>query len=140
MSFLKGDALGAPVPGYTRKFENAKKTLMSLDKLLNQYGAAHKDPRNKFFHKLGIPMIIVSIIALLISGGAAWAWWVFGIGWAFQFVGHAFERTWPEFMKNPIFLLIGPLYFVREIRRRKQAPEKTTSPRYASRARDSAQS
>lgn len=100
---------------------------MSLEKLLEQYGAAHKDPRNKLFHKLGIPMITISIVALLLTQGAAWAWWVFGVGWLFQFVGHAFERTWPEFMKNPIFLFVGPIYFVRELRRRKQ-PSKTTLP------------
>jgi len=88
----------------------------SLDRLFEQYAAAHQDPRNTLCHRIGIPLIAVSLVALVsTSGGAPWAWWVFGIGWAFQFMGHAFERTWPEFMKNPIFLVIGPLYFVREL-------------------------
>ncbi len=91
---------------------------MSLESLMNQYARAHSDPRNKFCHKVGIPLIIVSIIALFVTQGAAWAWWVFGVGWVFQFIGHAFERTWPEFMKNPIFLFVGPLYFAREISRK----------------------
>jgi len=92
---------------------------MKLEALLDQYGAAHQDPRNKFCHKVGIPLIIVSIIGLFVTWGATWAWVLFGLGWVFQFVGHAFERTWPEFMRNPIFLFVGPLYFVRELRRRR---------------------
>ena len=89
---------------------------MNLDELYDQYGKAHSDHRNKICHKIGIPMIVVSIVALVVTTGAAWAWWLFGIGWGFQFVGHAFERTWPEFMKNPVFIIVGPLYFVRELR------------------------
>jgi uncharacterized membrane protein YGL010W len=98
--------------------------MTSLQNLLDQYGKAHRDPRNKICHKIGIPLIIVSLIALLIQGwNLEWAWWAFGIGWAFQFVGHAFERTWPEFMRNPIFLVIGPIYFVNEISKKfKRAP------------------
>lgn len=88
----------------------------SLDRYFEQYAQAHRDPRNKLCHRIGIPLIVISLVALFgTAGEAAWAWWIFGIGWAFQFVGHAFERTWPEFMKNPIFLVIGPLYFVREL-------------------------
>lgn len=100
---------------------------MGLQELYAQYGKAHQDPRNKLCHKIGIPMIVVAIVGLLVTGGAAWAWWLFGIGWAFQFVGHAFERTWPEFMKNPVFLIVGPLYFVRELRRKWSAKSSTGS-------------
>lgn len=86
---------------------------------LNQYGQAHRDPRNKFCHKIGIPLIILSLIGLIIYGVESyWSWGLFTLGWIFQFVGHAYERTWPEFMKNPIFLLIGPLYFVQEVRKK----------------------
>jgi uncharacterized membrane protein YGL010W len=94
---------------------------MNLDALMKQYAQAHTDPRNKLCHKIGIPLIVVSIVALMASMGAAWAWWLFAIGWGFQFVGHAFERTWPEFIKNPVFLIVGPLYFIREMRRRNKA-------------------
>jgi uncharacterized membrane protein YGL010W len=88
----------------------------SLERLFDQYAGAHQDPRNKLCHRVGIPLIAISVVVLLASAGeASWAWWLFGVGWAFQFVGHTFERTWPEFMKNPVFLLIGPLYFVREL-------------------------
>jgi len=98
--------------------------MSQLQELFDQYGKAHSDSRNKICHKIGIPLIIVSLIALITQGwGTEWAWWMFGIGWAFQFIGHAFERTWPEFMKNPIFLAIGPLYFVNEIIKKfKRAP------------------
>lgn len=94
---------------------------MNLDPLLDQYGHAHRHPINKLCHKIGIPMILISLIALAVTWGDAWAWWLFGVGWVFQFIGHAFERTWPEFMKNPVFLFVGPVYFVRELRRRKAA-------------------
>jgi len=32
---------------------------------------------------------------------------LFIVGWVLQFVGHAFEHTWPEFFHDPRFLLVG---------------------------------
>ena len=39
----------------------------------------------------------------------------FILGWAFQFVGHRFEGNKPKFLENLIYLLVGPLYFLREL-------------------------
>lgn len=39
----------------------------------------------------------------------------FILGWVFQLVGHRFEGTKPKFLENMVYLLIGPLYFFREL-------------------------
>jgi uncharacterized membrane protein YGL010W len=39
---------------------------------------------------------------------------LFGGGWAFQFVGHAFEGRKPAFVDDLVGLLIGPLFLVAE--------------------------
>jgi uncharacterized membrane protein YGL010W len=38
---------------------------------------------------------------------------LFIAGWIFQFVGHAIEGNQPAFFKNPVYLLVGPLWLVR---------------------------
>ncbi|MGD0053785.1 MAG: Mpo1-like protein [Vulcanimicrobiaceae bacterium] len=37
----------------------------SVDTLFAQYGAYHKDPRNRLCHEIGIPLIVLSIQALV---------------------------------------------------------------------------
>ena len=39
----------------------------------------------------------------------------FVIGWIIQFIGHAFERQPPEFVRSPINLLLGPLFVLNEV-------------------------
>jgi uncharacterized membrane protein YGL010W len=39
----------------------------------------------------------------------------FVIGWIIQFVGHAFERQPPEFVRSPLNLLLGPLFVLNEV-------------------------
>jgi uncharacterized membrane protein YGL010W len=91
---------------------------MNLQPYFDQYEKAHLHRGNRLCHGIGIPMIIISLGVLVFSTHAQVGWYLFGIGWAFQFVGHALERTWPEFMKNPVYLLIGPLYFAHKLRSR----------------------
>ena len=71
---------------------------------IEEYAESHQHPVNKLTHKIGIPMIAVSLplflVAIFVSG-----FWVvpvalFVVGWIFQFVGHAFERKPPEFFKD----------------------------------------
>jgi len=38
---------------------------------------------------------------------------LFIAGWILQFVGHAIEGNQPAFFRNPIYLLIGPLWLAR---------------------------
>ncbi len=84
---------------------------MKLQEYFLTYEQAHKHPGNRLLHFLGIPSIIISLILIVFTPYSAEGWALFAVGWVFQFAGHALERTWPEFMKNPIYLLIGPLYF-----------------------------
>jgi len=91
----------------------------TLQNYFKQYEASHQHKLNRLFHALGIPLIVISLLAMIFMPAQriflSFAWVAFILGWIFQFVGHAFERSWPEFMRNPIFLLIGPLYFLNKI-------------------------
>src|SRR5688572_27129898 len=42
-----------------------------------------------------------------------WALVLFIVGWILQFVGHAIEGNQPAFFRNPVYLLIGPLWLLR---------------------------
>ena len=135
--------------------------MTSGNRLFSEYGAYHRDRRNLICHEIGIPLIVLAIIALLrlvtLSGPnvhlnlaepavlatsvyylllgrevrtaavvavaglivlyliAAYVWWPYAIGafaagWAFQFVGHAYEGKAPAFLTNLLHLLVGPLW------------------------------
>ena len=78
-----------------------------------QYASSHQNAVNRACHTLGIPMIALSFFVagagFLLPGyhlkriGLG----MFIVGWILQFVGHAAERTWPEFFHDPRFLLVG---------------------------------
>ena len=76
-----------------------------------EYSKSHQHPTNRLCHTLGIPMIAVSVLlvlpALVIPGVWQVALALFVVGWIFQFVGHAFERKPPEFLKDWRFLFVG---------------------------------
>jgi uncharacterized membrane protein YGL010W len=38
---------------------------------------------------------------------------LFVVGWIFQFIGHWIEGNQPAFFRNPVYLIIGPLWIVR---------------------------
>jgi uncharacterized membrane protein YGL010W len=78
---------------------------------MEEYKAKHRHPLNRLTHSIGIPMIVLSLPVLFFS----WKWAVvlFVVGWIFQFVGHAIEGNQPAFFRNPIYLLIGPLWILR---------------------------
>lgn len=79
---------------------------------LERYQADHTHPINHLTHAIGIPMIVVSLGVLFFN----WKWGVglFVVGWIFQFIGHIFEGKPPSFFKNPVFLLIGPMWVVQK--------------------------
>lgn len=83
---------------------------MSQD-FLSNYKAKHQHPLNKLCHSIGIPMIVVSLPLFLFDW--RWALGLFIVGWILQFVGHAIEGNQPAFFRNPIYLLVGPLWLVR---------------------------
>ena len=59
----------------------------------------------------GIPMIALSVILALVLFFVPEFWPVpvtlFVVGWALQFIGHAFEGKPPEFFKDWRFLFVG---------------------------------
>ena len=81
------------------------------ESLLQNYKAKHKHPLNKLCHSVGIPMIVISLPLFLFSW--RWALTLFVLGWILQFIGHAIEGNQPAFFKNPVYLLVGPLWLLR---------------------------
>ncbi len=78
---------------------------------MEDYKAKHRHPLNRLTHSIGIPMIVVSLPLFFFSW--RWALALFVVGWILQFVGHWIEGNQPAFFRNPVFLLIGPLWIVR---------------------------
>ena len=94
----------------------------SWDVWIAQYAQSHTHPVNRFCHTLGIPLIALSVpmFALLFF---APTWWplpvaMFVVGWAFQFVGHAFEGKPPEFFQDWRFLFVGLRWWIAKVRGR----------------------
>ena len=80
---------------------------------IEEYKAKHRHPLNKLTHSIGIPAIVVSLP--LFFWDWRWALALFVVGWVFQFVGHAIEGNQPAFFKNPMYLLVGPMWLVRRV-------------------------
>jgi uncharacterized membrane protein YGL010W len=63
-------------------------------------------------------LVIAAFIVSLVSPAIVWlmAAALFGVGWAFQLIGHAyFEHRRPAFMDNPAHMLIGPMFMVAKL-------------------------
>ena len=78
---------------------------------MEDYKAKHRHPLNRLTHNVGIPMIVVSLPLFFFNW--RWALALFVVGWILQFVGHAIEGNQPAFFRNPVYLLIGPLWLAR---------------------------
>ena len=94
----------------------------SWDEWIAEYAKSHQHPANRICHTVGIPMIALSVI-LFVIGFAAREVWIaaaaaFVIGWVFQFVGHAYERKPPEFLKDWRFLFVGLRWWLAKLRGR----------------------
>jgi len=80
---------------------------------MERYKRDHQHPVNKVTHAFGIPMIVISLPLFF------WDWrWALGLfigGWILQFIGHYFEGNPPSFLKNPVFLLVGPWWIVKRL-------------------------
>lgn len=79
--------------------------------LIENYRAKHRHPLNKLCHSIGIPMIVISLPLFFLNW--PWALALFIVGWILQFVGHAIEGNQPAFFRNPIYLLVGPLWLLK---------------------------
>ena len=94
----------------------------SSDEWIAQYATSHQHPINRFCHTIGIPLIAISIgwlaVAWMASGPLLVPVTLFVIGWALQFIGHAFEGKSPEFFHDWRFLFVGLRWWVAKIRGR----------------------
>jgi uncharacterized membrane protein YGL010W len=94
----------------------------SWDTWIAEYSLSHQHPKNRLCHTIGIPLIVASlplfVAAAFISGLWKLPTTLFVIGWVFQFVGHAYERKPPEFMKDWRFLFVGVRWWVAKLRGR----------------------
>jgi uncharacterized membrane protein YGL010W len=80
---------------------------------VESYKEKHQHPLNRLTHSIGIPMIVVSLPLFFFYW--RWALALFVVGWILQFVGHAIEGNQPAFFRNPVYLLVGPLWLVRRV-------------------------
>ncbi len=84
-----------------------------MPSFVDNYQRSHTHPVNRALHSIGIPMIVVSL------GVVFWSWKIalglFIVGWILQFIGHAFEGKPPAFFKNPVYLLVGPVWVVKKL-------------------------
>ncbi len=92
----------------------------SMDEWIEAYEQGHRHPMNRLTHLFGIPMIALSILLIPVWFLAPPPWkhlpWVlFTVGWAFQFIGHAFEGRPPEFFRDWRFLFVGLRWWFRAI-------------------------
>lgn len=76
-----------------------------------EYSESHQNKINQVTHKIGIPMIAVSLLLIPVCFFVAGLWRIalalFVVGWIFQFVGHYFEGKPPEFLRDWRFLFVG---------------------------------
>lgn len=79
---------------------------------VEKYKRDHQHPINKLLHSVGIPVIVISLPLAFYSW--EWALALFVFGWVLQFIGHWFEGVKPSFLSNPIFLLVGPIWWVKK--------------------------
>ena len=97
----------------------------SVNRWIDRYRADHNHPLNHLTHFIGIPAIVVSLVVVFFD----WKWGVglFVGGWIPQFVGHGIEGNKPSFMKDPRFLLVGPLFIIQEGFRKLTGKSRPTS-------------
>ena len=92
----------------------------SWEDWISEYAESHQHPKNRLCHSLGIPMIALSLPIMLM--GIIWitSLWIglglFVLGWALQFVGHAYEGKPPEFMKDWRFLFVGLRWWIAKVK------------------------
>ena len=83
-------------------------------RLMEKYELAHQDPRNQACHAIGIPMIAASLPISATLVGLPLGASMFTVGWGFQFLGHWFEGTDPEFLSDKRSLVIGLIWWLKK--------------------------
>jgi uncharacterized membrane protein YGL010W len=87
----------------------------SWSRLVEKYEADHQNPVNRACHSVGIPLIAASLPVAATVVGLPLAVPMFGLGWTFQLVGHAFEGKKPSFVDDRRQLLVGLLWWSKKV-------------------------
>jgi hypothetical protein len=79
-----------------------------------QYDHEHHSIWNKVLHAIGIPLIFVGVVLLVMLH------WQLGLasfvgGWVLLLLGHRIEGNNPAFFQGPIYLLVGPIWILKEL-------------------------
>lgn len=94
----------------------------SWEDWVQEYAQSHQHPMNQRCHVVGIPLIVLSLVILPFTFIWLFIWKIsaalFVVGWAFQFIGHAYEGKPPEFFKDWRFLLVGTRWWWWKVRNR----------------------
>ena len=92
------------------------------DEWIAAYAQSHQHRVNRACHTIGIPLIAVSVLVAVAAIILPVLWPIagiaFAVGWVFQFLGHAFERKPPEFLKDWRFLFVGLRWWFAKLRGR----------------------
>lgn len=77
------------------------------------YEADHTKLGTKLTHIVGIPGIVVSFPLMMLD----WRWGLslFVGGWILQGIGHRIEGNKPAFFSDPLYLLVGVAWVLKEI-------------------------
>lgn len=84
----------------------------SFHEYMRSYAQDHQHPVNKVCHLVGIPLIVASLPVIPANPPVGLT--MFGVGWGFQFVGHAFEGKKPSFARDWRYLAVGPVWITNE--------------------------
>ena len=92
----------------------------SWEEWIDRYAQSHQNGINRLCHTIGIPLIAISVITAIPSIWFPVLRWPaligFVLGWALQFVGHAFEGKPPEFFSDWRFLFVGLRWWWAKVR------------------------
>lgn len=101
---------------------------VTLAASFDAYAKAHRHPMNQLCHRLGIPLVLVSLPSFFFAWKVALALFLVGLG--FQLAGHVvFEKNRPSSLESPRYLLIGPLFLARELHQRPGTRQRNPYPR-----------
>lgn len=89
---------------------------MTLYQLLDAYDADHQHPQNRALHLVGITLIGSGVALLLPAPPLGLT--LIALGWAAQLWGHKIEGKAPSFTRDPKFMAVGAVWYVRELRRK----------------------
>ena len=90
----------------------------SWDDWIDEYSESHQNKINQITHKIGIPLIALSILTIplvmVFDGFWAISLVMFLTGWLLQFIGHYFEGKPPEFFRDYRFLFVGLRWWIKK--------------------------